>query len=201
MPMPVQGRSVPGPCLVPPISVPGQSHGLWFPAMHRAWPFFCMKRLSALALLSLAVLSGCNPSANPPQAGAPLPQAAAKEPTIYFRNGFEIKVGGEAVAVRGLEECPFGLAVPAGAVSSVDQGKCIKLADETQTITVVLDLPEGETQEEWKVSRDAPSTSREAAFRHVSLYRPDGERITITENAEKLLDKCYVYQAAHVCYQ
>lgn len=155
-----------------------------------------MKRLSALALLSLAVLSGCNQSATSSQ-----PVQAAQEPTIYFRNGFEIKVGGEAVAVHGLEECPFGLAVPAGAVSNVDQGKCIKLADETQAIAVVLDLPGGEVQEEWKVSRDAPSVSGEAAFRHVSLYRPGGERITITENAEKLLDKCYVYQAAHVCYQ
>jgi hypothetical protein len=158
-----------------------------------------MKRLSALALLSLAVLSGCNPSATPAQ--APQAASATREPTIYFRNGFEIKVGDKAVAVHGLEECPFGLAVPAGAVSSVDQGKCIKLADETKAITVVLDLPEGEVREEWRVSRDAPSTSREAAFRYVSLYRPDGERITITENVEKLLDKCYVYQAAHVCYQ
>jgi hypothetical protein len=41
--------------------------------------------------------------------------------------------------------------------------------------------------------------AHEPAFKNVSLLRPDGTRITITDKSDTLLDKCYEYQAAHVC--
>ena len=62
-----------------------------------------------------------------------------------------------------------------------------------------LDLPSGQVQEEWTVRRDGPSQPNEPAFKHVSLLRPDGSRITISDKSDKLLDKCYAYEAAHVC--
>lgn len=154
-----------------------------------------MKRLSVLLLTSFALLTGCE-EIESKQATSP-----AKEPTIYFRHGFEIDVAGVAVPIHGVEDCPFGLAAPAGAVTAKDQAKCIKLADDTDHISVTLDFPSGAMAEVWKVTRDAPSRPNEAAFKHVSLYRPDGERITITQNADRMLDRCYVYEAAHVCMQ
>lgn len=155
-----------------------------------------MKRLPAFLLTSLTalmVVAACTPSEDHPA------QAFVKEPTIYFRNGLEITVGDVSVPIHGLQDCPYGLAAPAGAVSVIDDAKCIRLADDTRQIQVLLDLPSGQVQEEWTVRRDAPSLPYEPAFKHVSLLRPDGSRITITDKSDKLLDKCYAYNAAHVC--
>ena len=81
----------------------------------------------------------------------------------------------------------------------VDGAKCIRLADDTKEIQVMLELPSGPVREDWSVRRDAPSQPNEPAFKYVSLLRPDGSRITITDKSHKLLDKCYAYDAAHVC--
>ena len=155
-----------------------------------------MKRLPAILLTSLAALTAiaaCTPSEDHPV------KAFIKEPTIYFRNGLEITVGDTTVPIHGLQDCPYGLAAPAGAVSVIDDAKCIRLADDTREIRVLLDLPTGQVQEEWTVRRDGPSQPEEPAFKHVSLLRPDGSRITITDKSHKLLDKCYAYNSAHVC--
>ncbi|MDL5034868.1 hypothetical protein [Comamonas resistens] len=155
-----------------------------------------MKRFPAFFLTSLAALAAiaaCTPSEDHSV------KASFKEPTIYFRNGLEITVNDEAVPIHGLQECPYGLAAPAGAVSVVDGAKCIRLADDTKEIQVMLELPSGPVREDWSVRRDAPSQPNEPAFKYVSLLRPDGSRITITDKSHKLLDKCYAYDAAHVC--
>lgn len=157
---------------------------------------FCMKRIPAFLLTSLAALAAiaaCTPAEDHSV------QTSFKEPTIYFRNGLEITVGGAVVPIHGVQDCPYGLAAPAGAVSVIDSAKCIRLADDTQQIQVLLDLPSGQVQEEWTVRRDGPSQPNEPAFKHVSLLRPDGSRITISDKSDKLLDKCYAYEAAHVC--
>ncbi len=155
-----------------------------------------MHRLSALslsALTALVTIVACSPAENP------LPQAHIKEPTIYFRNGLEITMDNVTVPIRGVQDCPYGLAAPAGAVVAMNDARCIRLSDDTQQITVMLDMPSGIEQEEWTVRRDASSKPDEPAFKHVSLLRPDGSRITITDKSDKLLDKCYEYKAAHVC--
>lgn len=157
---------------------------------------FCMKRIPAFLLTSLAALAAiaaCTPAEDHSV------QTSFKEPTIYFRNGLEITVNDAAVPIHGLQECPYGLAAPAGAVSVVDGAKCIRLADDTKEIQVMLELPSGPVREDWSVRRDAPSQPNEPAFKYVSLLRPDGSRITITDKSHKLLDKCYAYDAAHVC--
>ena len=155
-----------------------------------------MNRLYALSLSTLTALVtivACSPTENPP------PQAHIKEPTIYFRNGLEIQVGENVVPIHGVEACPYGLAAPAGAVVNMNDAKCLRLADDTEQVVVMLDMPDGIVQEEWTVRRDGPSKPYEPAFKHVSLLRPDGTRITITDKSDKLLDKCYEYEAAHVC--
>ena len=159
--------------------------------------FFYMNRFYALSisvLTALVTVAACKPSQD-----RPAQAAYTKEPTIYFRNGLEITVGGAVVPIHGVQDCPYGLAAPAGAVSVIDSAKCIRLADDTQQIQVLLDLPSGQVQEEWTVRRDGPSQPNEPAFKHVSLLRPDGSRITISDKSDKLLDKCYAYEAAHVC--
>ena len=156
----------------------------------------CMNRLPAFLLTSLAALAAiaaCTPSEDHSV------KATFKEPTIYFRNGLEITVGDASVPIHGMQDCPYGLAAPVGAVTAMNDAKCIRLADDTQQIQVLLDLPSGQVQEEWAVRRDGPSQPNEPAFKHVSLLRPDGSRITITDKSDKLLDKCYAYEAAHVC--
>ena len=158
---------------------------------------FYMNRFYALSisvLTALVTVAACKPSQD-----RPAQAAYTKEPTIYFRNGLEITVGGAVVPIHGVQDCPYGLAAPAGAVSVIDSAKCIRLADDTQQIQVLLDLPSGQVQEEWTVRRDGPSQPNEPAFKHVSLLRPDGSRITISDKSDKLLDKCYAYEAAHVC--
>ena len=155
-----------------------------------------MNRLYALSLSTLTALVtivACSPTENPSL------QAHTKEPTIYFRNGLEIQVGENVVPIHGVEACPYGLAAPGGSVVNMNDAKCLRLADDTEQVVVMLDMPDGIVQEEWTVRRDGPSKPYEPAFKHVSLLRPDGTRITITDKSDKLLDKCYEYEAAHVC--
>ena len=157
---------------------------------------FCMKRIPAFLLTSLAAMAAiaaCTPAEDHSV------QTSFKEPTIYFRNGLEITLGDASVPIHGVEECPYGLAAPAGAVVELNDAKCIRLSDDTERIVVMLDMPGGIVREEWTVRRDAPSKPHEPAFKNVSLLRPDGTRITITDKSDTLLDKCYEYQAAHVC--
>lgn len=149
--------------------------------------------LSLSALTALVTIVACSPSENSPL------QTYIKEPTIYFRHGLEITVGNTTVPIQGVEDCPYGLAAPAGAVVNMNDAKCIRLSDDTQQISVILDMPSGIVQEEWTVRRDGPSQPDEPAFKNVSLLRPDGSRITITDKSDKLLDKCYAFKAAHVC--
>lgn len=149
--------------------------------------------LSLCALTALVTIVACSPAENSS------PQAQIKEPTIYFRNGLEITVGELTVPIHGIQDCPYGLAAPAGAVVPTNDAKCIRLSSDTEHIMVTLDLPSGIVQEEWTVRRDAPSKPDEPVFKNVSLLRPDGSRITITDRSDKLLDKCYEYKAAHVC--
>lgn len=155
-----------------------------------------MNRLYAFSLstlVALVTIAACSPAENHAL------HTHTKEPTIYFRNGLEIQIGENAVPIHGVEACPYGLAAPAGAVVDMNDSKCLRLSDDTQQVVVVLDMPGGTVQEEWTVRRDAPSKPNEPAFKHVSLLRPDGTRITITDKSDKLLDKCYEYEAAHVC--
>ena len=158
---------------------------------------FYMNRFYALSisvLTALVTVAACKPSQD-----RPAQAAYTKEPTIYFRNGLEITLGDASVPIHGVEECPYGLAAPAGAVVELNDAKCIRLSDDTERIVVMLDMPGGIVREEWTVRRDAPSKPHEPAFKNVSLLRPDGSRITITDKSDRLLDKCYEYQAAHVC--
>ncbi len=162
----------------------------------KAW-FFYMNRFYALSisvLTALATIAACQPFEDRPAQAAQI-----KEPTIYFRNGLEISLGDISVPIHGVQECPYGLAAPAGAVVEMNDAKCIRLSDDTEQIVVMLDMPGGIVQEAWTVRRDAPSKPHEPAFKNVSLLRPDGTRITITDKSDRLLDKCYEYQAAHVC--
>lgn len=155
-----------------------------------------MNRFYALCLSTLsaiATIAACTPAEDHK------PQASVQEPIIYFRNGLEITVGEAIVPIRGVQECPYGLAAPAGAVVNMNDAKCIRLAEDTEQIVVMLDMPDGVVQEEWTIRRDGPRKPHEPAFKHVSLLRPDGSRITITDKSDKLLDKCYEYKAAHVC--
>ncbi|MDR3065093.1 MAG: hypothetical protein LBV05_06200 [Comamonas sp.] len=145
-------------------------------------------------LTTLVTIAACQPPEDRPAQAAHL-----KEPTIYFRNGLEIALGGISVPVRGVQQCPYALAAPAGTVVEMNDAKCIRLSDDTEQIVVMLEMPEGVVQEAWTVRRDAPSKLHEPAFKNVSLLRPDGTRITLTDKSDRLLDKCYEYQAAHVC--
>ena len=162
----------------------------------KAW-FFYMNRFYALSisvLTALVTIAACQPFEDRPAQAAQI-----KEPTIYFRNGLEISLGDISVPIHGVQECPYGLAAPAGAVVEMNDAKCIRLSDDTEQIVVMLDMPDGVVREAWTVRRDAPSKPHEPAFKNVSLLRPDGTRITITDKSHRLLDKCYEYQAAHVC--
>ncbi|WP_043002946.1 hypothetical protein [Comamonas testosteroni] len=150
--------------------------------------------LSISVLTALVTIAACQPFED-----RPAQTAQIKEPTIYFRNGLEISLGDISVPIHGVQECPYGLAAPAGAVVEMNDAKCIRLSDDTEKIVVMLDMPGGVVQEAWTVRRDAPSKPHEPAFKNVSLLRPDGTRITITDKSDRLLDKCYEYQAAHVC--
>lgn len=150
--------------------------------------------LSISVLTALVTIAACQPFEDRPAQAVQI-----KEPTIYFRNGLEISLGDISVPIHGVQECPYGLAAPAGAVVEMNDAKCIRLSDDTEQIVVMMDMPDGVVQEAWTVRRDAPSKPHEPAFKNVSLLRPDGTRITITDKSDRLLDKCYEYQAAHVC--
>jgi hypothetical protein len=76
--------------------------------------------LSISVLTALVTVAACKPSQD-----RPAQAAYTKEPTIYFRNGLEITLGDASVPIHGVEECPYGLAAPAGAVVELNDAKCI----------------------------------------------------------------------------
>lgn len=131
-----------------------------------------MRHSLPLALAALVGLAGCDAVSN---------QVAeftiANEPTLVFSAGYQIDVGGRPVPIQGYDECPKAGAVMVklfGPDPLEGKTTCIVLAKDRKTVPVLVALPSGTVQEDWKIVRETGKTEDNRPYARTSLTRPDG---------------------------